>query len=399
MATEVVKVIDPDMGSGYDYDSLFDWEAAQQGDLTGARDEIAVAKCRCTAGTADTTTVSIVGWTTSATQYIKVWTDTAESYRHNGTYQTGNKYRIVLANTYVVYMYLTNYIRFDGIQIYVSAGNGSYQTPVYIEGVAATNNRVEFTNCIFRGHGGAYFSSTMMLSGTGRENLNIINCVIYGFDPTESNSRGLVLSGATQNVYNTTVIGGYIGIQQTAGTVTAKNCYAGGQGLGGSYSGTITMTTCASGDTTGTAGLQSIALNTTNFTNVTAGSEDFHLPSGSALIGAATNLYNDAAYPFQTDIDGQDRGGAAASWDIGADEYVSAAAIEQEGFRFRNDDGSESTATWKANQDVNINLAADTAFRLRFLLKATGNPDSIDAQAEARVKPSGGAFGAWEKIN
>ena len=74
-------------------------------------------------------------------------------------------------------------------------------------------------------------------------------------------------------------------------------------------------------------------------------------------------------------------------------------SIEQEGFRFRNDDGSESAATWKANQDTNITLAANTAFRLRFLLKATGNPDSIDAQAEARVKPSGGAFGAWEKIN
>jgi len=75
------------------------------------------------------------------------------------------------------------------------------------------------------------------------------------------------------------------------------------------------------------------------------------------------------------------------------------ATIEQEGFRFRNDDGSESAATWKANQDTNITLAADTAFRLRFLLKATGNPDSIDAQAEARIKPSGGAFGSWEKIN
>ena len=75
------------------------------------------------------------------------------------------------------------------------------------------------------------------------------------------------------------------------------------------------------------------------------------------------------------------------------------ATIEQEGFRFRNDDGSESAATWKANQDTNITLAADTAFRLRFLLKATGNPDSINAQAEARVKPSGGAFGAWGKIN
>jgi len=78
---------------------------------------------------------------------------------------------------------------------------------------------------------------------------------------------------------------------------------------------------------------------------------------------------------------------------------VASATIEQEGFRFRNDDGSESAATWKANQDTNITLAANTAFRLRFLLKATGNPDSIDAQAEARVKPSGGAFGAWGKIN
>ena len=78
---------------------------------------------------------------------------------------------------------------------------------------------------------------------------------------------------------------------------------------------------------------------------------------------------------------------------------IASATIEQEGFRFRNDDGSESAATWKANQDTNITLAADTAFRLRFLLKATGNPDSIDAQAEARIKPSGGAFGSWEKIN
>jgi hypothetical protein len=74
-------------------------------------------------------------------------------------------------------------------------------------------------------------------------------------------------------------------------------------------------------------------------------------------------------------------------------------SIEQEGFRFRNDDGSESAATWKADQDVNITLAADTAFRLRALLNATGDPASIGAQAEYRYKPSGGAFGSWTKIN
>jgi hypothetical protein len=67
--------------------------------------------------------------------------------------------------------------------------------------------------------------------------------------------------------------------------------------------------------------LQSIAYSTANFLNVTSGSEDLHLASGSALIGVGTNLYNDANFPFQNDIDGQDRGGSGASWDIGADQF------------------------------------------------------------------------------
>jgi len=75
------------------------------------------------------------------------------------------------------------------------------------------------------------------------------------------------------------------------------------------------------------------------------------------------------------------------------------ATIEQEGFRFRNDDGSESAATWKASQDTNITLAADTAARIRMLLNATGDPASIGAQLEYRYKPSGGAFGSWAKVN
>ena len=94
MATEVVSVVDKDNGSGTDYLSLSLWESNEQGDLTGVRDEIAIAKCRCTGGTADTS-VSIDGWTTSSTQYIKIWTDPAESYRHAGVYpSSGNIYRM-----------------------------------------------------------------------------------------------------------------------------------------------------------------------------------------------------------------------------------------------------------------------------------------------------------------
>jgi hypothetical protein len=75
------------------------------------------------------------------------------------------------------------------------------------------------------------------------------------------------------------------------------------------------------------------------------------------------------------------------------------ATIEQEGFRFRNDDGSESAATWKASQDTNITLAAATAARIRMILNATGDPASIGAQLEARYKPTGGSFGPWTKVN
>lgn len=39
-----------------------------------------------------------------------------------------------------------------------------------------------------------------------------------------------------------------------------------------------------------------------------------------------------------------------------------------------------------------------SCIRLRFLIDATGNPDSINAQLEYRYKPSGGSFGSWTKV-
>jgi len=120
MATEVIKIVDPDNGSGTNYTSLSAWEAGEQGDLTGARDEIAVAKCRCTGGTADTTGLIIEGWTTDSTRYIKIWTDPAESYRHNGKWTTGNKYRLYTSD-YWGCIFLNQspiHIKIIGLQLY-----------------------------------------------------------------------------------------------------------------------------------------------------------------------------------------------------------------------------------------------------------------------------------------
>ncbi len=49
---------------------------------------------------------------------------------------------------------------------------------------------------------------------------------------------------------------------------------------------------------------------------------------------------------------------------------------EQEGYRFRADDGSESTATWLASQDSNISRDKLTPARLRILTDVTNDPPS-----------------------
>jgi len=68
----------------------------------------------------------------------------------------------------------------------------------------------------------------------------------------------------------------------------------------------------ASSDSTGNTGLQNLS-SADQFVNITEGSEDLHLKSGSDLIDAGTDL---SSY-FTDDIDGQSRTDA---WDIGADE-------------------------------------------------------------------------------
>jgi hypothetical protein len=64
--------------------------------------------------------------------------------------------------------------------------------------------------------------------------------------------------------------------------------------------------------------------------------------------------------------------------------------LEQEGFRFRADDGSESGASWLATQDTNITRDKNLNTRLRAIVNATGNPAPQRYQLEYRL--SGGTF-------
>ncbi len=65
------------------------------------------------------------------------------------------------------------------------------------------------------------------------------------------------------------------------------------------------------------------------------------------------------------------------------------ATTDQEGYQFRNDDGSETTATWYTSQDANIIRPQNQVTRLRILVDATGDPASVAYQLEAKKLPTG----------
>lgn len=63
---------------------------------------------------------------------------------------------------------------------------------------------------------------------------------------------------------------------------------------------------------------------------------------------------------------------------------VAVATLDQYGFRGRNDDGSESTATWKAAQNTGFTITPDQDFRLRLGINASGDPASASYKAQYR---------------
>lgn len=316
MATELKHTVKPSGGDYTTLDAAIDHLVASHANLVGSDNYATVEIGGDWSGSPDTAAVTINGLTTDATRYLSIVTDA--SNRPTGKWDT-TKYRLEVANNSMIVI-ADDYVRIDGLQGRVSSGNANYQVPFDVGSLSSGANQIRISNCIWRGHGADY--NQTVLQGLGNGIFKIWNCIIYGLHPTNTNSRIFTFDFAgTAELYSVTGIGSYIGLNRVSGTVTAKNCYF-GNGSGADYNGTISMTTCASSDSTGSLGLRTIAVNTTNFTAVSAGSEDFRLPgTGSALYNVGTDTSGDTApLNFTTDIAGESR----STWDIGADEYVAA---------------------------------------------------------------------------
>ena len=321
MATEIIKIVDPDNGAGTDYTSLNAFESAEERDLPTA-DEIATAKCRSTSGTADSTAVTFTAWVTDATRYIKVWTDPAESHRHDGKWSTG-KYRLALADANVLIL-REDVIKLIGLQL-ESSGSGSTNQNCITFGAGLGTPRIEVDKCIFKTIGNQEGTGILVATGPGGSELRVSNSVFQDFNGDTSSSGIRQTDGSwTSYIYNCTFYDCDTGLERGAGTMVAKNCLSNCDALNAAFTDFVgTFTTSnnnASSD--GTAPGTSSRTSQT-FTFVAAGSDDFHLDSADA--GAkdfGADLSADGNFSFSDDIDGDTRSG---SWDIGADEVTGAA--------------------------------------------------------------------------
>lgn len=71
-------------------------------------------------------------------------------------------------------------------------------------------------------------------------------------------------------------------------------------------------------------------------------------------------------------------------------------AIEQTGFRWGADDGSESAHTFLQDQNVDISQAGSTPAIVRFLIATIGNQAA--AQLKLQVKRSTGPESEWRDV-
>jgi hypothetical protein len=110
----------------------------------------------------------------------------------------------------------------------------------------------------------------------------------------------------------------------------------------------------------------------------------------TTISGFTTNLRTAFGGVAGADATKTPAGATGTSWPsagIGSEDYAaihiafkigtsSTPTLEQEGFRFRNDDGSETTATWRQSQDTDDSVAVSTNVRMRVLVNAVNNPDA-----------------------
>lgn len=321
-ATEVICIVDTDSTQNPDYTSLAAAIAGETGAspkcVTSAdlvtNDEQLTIECRATSGAADTTAVTISGFTTDADNFVKIYVPSG--HRHAGKWDA-NKYRIAITTeSSSIQIMLSGYLVIDGLQIATTEYNSDSKYGI-ANNVA---HHVTIKNCIIR-CGNPTYAHMGIWFGAGSANQSLLyNCIAYGF----TNGRGYFLNGDNGTRYSTYCFNliaygcgsrGFGGESATYINCAAINCTDGFNAWGSAHD--YNVSDVSGDDCLGDHGFVTEQSPTEIFVDPENG--DFRLVSGSDLIDAGIGPALDSNVPT-TDIVGTSRSGNTC--DIGAFEYV-----------------------------------------------------------------------------
>ncbi|GEM_PF-2524476 len=276
---------------------------------------------------ADTTAVTVSGYTTDATRYIKIYTpsntatESNNSQRAMGKWDAG-KYSLVSSGTTTVQLN-SAYIIFEGIQLKNTNATASADTAIIYTSLNNASSLLTINkNILVAQVSGVNTMYAFKDIYQTVKNVILSNNVFYNITGGSAEDRAIVMEGGNFYVYNNTVYNAEVGFKiVSTSTVVAKNNIV--QGATDGYYGTFDAASDynisnLSSDTTGGAHDKQA---TVNFVSTVSGLEDFHLsPADSAAKNSGADLSADANFAFSTDIDGASRNAAINAWDIGADE-------------------------------------------------------------------------------
>ena len=321
--------------SGGDYTSLSAWEAGEQGDLP-TLDEIRQAECYAMV---DTTAVTIDGWTTDATRYIRIYA--ALGCEAGAPYRSSGAYSLEMTNQPGIISIGENYVRIERIQLKVtSTGSGSVRCiNTLAASISAAVGEIQIIGCTLVG----VLSSTSTTQSScifrtisgGAIKYIAANNVFYDFTSSAA-AQGVCLETAMANgitgemhFLNNTMYNCFRGVHSASGTNAPSNVRLKNNGFDSngvaSADGYLAVTGTWHPDSDYNASDLAddapgpYARNSVSPAFVNESARDLHLlPTDTAWKDRGTNLASDSGFAFNDDFDGRVR---LDWWDIGADEF------------------------------------------------------------------------------
>jgi hypothetical protein len=312
---------------------------------------------------ADTTAVTVDGWTTGASNYIKIYapnnknTEVNQTQRHDGTWDSTAYNLDVGSGSSTPLTISDDHVRIDGLQIKTTYVDTS-TTAEAIDITGAGNSAdIRISNTLLNGGDVGTGSDAnrygIIAQSVGTTStLRVWNNIMYEWG---AKGYGMYINDSdyTAYVYNNTLYDnqGY-GINVNAGSVVAKNNLVYGSGNTNTYTGTFASGTDYNAtDSTDAIGQGSNNRTGQTFTFADDGSDDFRLdPSDRGAIDFGTDLSADSNLAFNDDIENGPRPFNSV-WDIGADEAAALTAVELVKFNAIGMHGNV-LLTWKTASEI-----------------------------------------------